>query len=128
MKRFLVLFVIILTGFVPVQAVEVEEVVGVSDVSHYFDWGGLYSGSGFPVDTAKNVDNAFVTEGLKYGEASTSNILGLVEIGDRGIEKAAKNGGIKKIYYVDSKVDKVYLPLGFIPIYFKQTKTIVYGE
>ena len=36
--------------------------------------------------------------------------------------------GIKKIHYVDTQVSKVYIPLLFLPIYAKETKTIVYGE
>lgn len=99
------------------------------NVSGYFDQGAIYSGSSFPVDVAKSHDN--ITENpqnLKCGEATTNNILGLVETGNRGIQAAAKNGGITKIHYVDTEVKKVYVPLGFIPIYVKQTKTLVYGE
>lgn len=56
-----------------------------SDVSSYFDQGGIYTGSSFPVDVAKNVErNVPNFENLKCGEATTNNILGLVEIGDRG--------------------------------------------
>lgn len=98
-------------------------------VSKYFDQGAIYSGSSFPVDVAKNADNCMqAIENLKSGEAATNNILGIVETGDRSIQAAARNGGITRIHYVDSKVSKVYIPLGFIPIYVKQTKTIVYGE
>ena len=99
------------------------------DVSGYFDKGAIYSGSSFPVDVAKNVDGSMPANvNLKCGEATTNNILGLVETGDRGTLAAARNGGITTIHYVDTKISKVYIPLGFIPIYVKQTKTIVYGE
>ena len=128
MKRFLLL-VVMLIGLRAANAVEVQEVVGVSGVSQYFDWGGFYSGSSFPVDVAKDTENTMpAINELKRGEAVTTNIFGLVEVGDRGIQKAAKNGGIKKIHYVDSKIDKVYIPLVFIPIYMKQVRTTVYGE
>ena len=100
-----------------------------TNVSHYFDLGSIYSGSSFPVDVAKNADDTMPpNENLKRGESTTNNILGIVEVGDRGIQKAAKNGGITRIHYVDTQINKVYVPLGFIPIYVKQTKTIVYGE
>ena len=99
------------------------------DVSRYFAWGLIYTGSSFPVDTAKDSNNELSDiKYLKRGEATTYNILGLVETGDRGIQKAAKNGEITKIHYIDTSIDKVYIPFGFIPIYVKQLKTIVYGE
>ena len=56
------------------------------------------------------------------------NILKLIEIGDSSITAAARNGRIKKIHYVDTQVNKVYVPLLFLPIYAKETKTVVYGE
>ena len=120
MKKFLLLLTIAIISVQSVHAV---------DVLNYFDKGAIYSGSSFPVDVSKNVDNSMpAIEGLKCGEAATNNILGIVETGDRSIQAAAKNGGITRIHYVDAKVNKVYIPLGFIPIYVKQTKTIVYGE
>lgn len=120
MKKFLLLFVVMLMGIQSVFAV---------DVSNYFDQGAIYTGSSFPVDVTKNVNAEESNfENLKFGEAITNNILGLVETGDRGVQAAARNGGITKIHYVDTKINKVYIPLGFIPIYVKQTKTIVYGE
>ena len=119
MKK-LLLFLTLISTIQSTQAVS---------VSKYFDKGGIYSGSSFPVDAAKNVDNnRFMTENLKSGEAVTNNILGIIETGDRGIQTALKNGGITRIHYIDTKVNKVYIPLGFIPIYVKQMKTIVYGE
>ena len=98
-------------------------------VTSLFDQGFIYTGSSYPVDVANNVDDHVPPKSiLKCGEAVTNNILGIVETGDRSIQAAARNGGIKKIYFVDTKINKVYIPLGFIPIYVKQTKTIVYGE
>ena len=99
------------------------------NVSSYFDQGGIYTESSFPFDVAKNFEqNVQNLENLKCGIATTNNILGLVETGNRGVQTAARNGGITKIHYVDTKINKVYIPLGFIPIYVKQTKTLVYGE
>ncbi len=99
------------------------------DITKNFDLGAIYTGSSFPIEVSKNLDKEKLSlENLKYGESTTNNILGLIETGDRGIRTAARNGGITKIHYVDCKVSKVYIPLFFIPIYVKQTKTIVYGE
>ena len=97
----------------------------------YIDYGGIYTNTITPVDTAKtdNMNNTNVDlYDLKCGEASSRNILGLVDIGDAGIEEAAKNGGITKIMYVDTKVSKIFIPLLFIPIYIKERTTKVYGE
>lgn len=38
----------------------------------------------------------------KTGEACTASYLGIVGLGDASIETAQKNGGIKKIAYIDS--------------------------
>lgn len=120
MKKFLLLLAI---AIISVQSAH------AASISSYFDQGAIYSGSSFPVDVAKNTDDSLpAIEDLKSGEAATNNILGIVETGDRSIQAAARNGGITRIHYVDTKVNKVYIPLGFIPIYVKQTKTIVYGE
>ncbi len=120
MKKFLLILALV--------TISVQSAFAV-DVSSYFDKGGIYTGSSFPVDVARNIGNNKPNlENLKSGEATTINVLGLVETGDRGVQAAARNGGITKIHYVDTKINKVYIPLGFIPIYVKQTKTLVYGE
>lgn len=101
-----------------------------SDTSSYFDKGLIYSGSSYPESVSKSINVLppnHLSE-LKTGEATATNILGLVETGDASIEAAAKNGGITKIQYVDTKIGKVYVPLLFIPVYVKETKTIVYGN
>ena len=99
----------------------------------YNDLGGIYTNTTFPVDTSlvqeeegngKDVD---LTK-LRKGEAKSTNILMLVDIGDAGIDHAMKNGGITKPLYVDTEIHKLFIPLVFIPIYVKETKTIVYGE
>lgn len=59
--------------------------------------------------------------GKKVGTSSSTNVLGIVHTGDGGINKAAKDGGIKKISHVDQERTSV---LGFFTTY----KTIVYGE
>lgn len=101
------------------------------NISNYFDNGYIYSDSCYPQNVTKNSDDNTtlpLKNTLKHGEASTNNILGIIETGDRSIKQATQNGEIKKIHYIDTKVSKVYLPLGFIPFYVKKTTTIVYGE
>ena len=96
----------------------------------YVDGGAIYTGTTFPQSAGKDTNSETKPElyRLKKGEASSRNMLQLIEIGNSGINQAARNGGIKKIHYVDTATSKVYIPLGFIPIYAKETKTIVYGE
>lgn len=77
--------------------------------------GVLYTG----VTAGENVTSNSV--GMKVGTSSATNVLGLVAVGDAGIEAAAKQAGIKKISHVDSK--KVSI-LGIFATY----KTVVYGE
>lgn len=57
----------------------------------------------------------------KCGAAVSTSILGLVEIGDAGIQKASIAGGITKIHHVDMQTKS------FLFIFCKK-KTIVYGE
>ena len=99
----------------------------------YHDLGGIYTNTTFPVDTAqvqaeegngKDVD----LSKLRKGVSKSTNILLLVDVGDSGIETAMKNGGITRPLYVDTEIHKLFIPLVFIPIYVKETKTIVYGE
>ena len=59
--------------------------------------------------------------GKKVGTSSATNVLGIVFTGDAGVNKAAKDGGIKKISHVDQNSKSV---LGLFTTY----KTIVYGE
>ena len=102
--------------------------LNLNDTSYYYDKGEIYSGSTFPQSATKAIHNSESYTHLKRGTSEMQNVLGLVEIGDASIETAAKNGNIKKIHHVDTEVSKVYIPLLFLPIYAKETKTIVYGE
>ena len=86
---------------------------------------------GYFIQTQLFLENTTLPDDLskfKKGEAASHNFFNLIDIGNAGIDAAAKNGNIKKIHYVDTKVGKVYIPLFFIPIYVKETKTVVYGE
>lgn len=96
----------------------------------YYDGGGIYAGTKFPRTVAKDInanDSKIEIQTLKKGVSSSRNFFKLVEIGNASITKAAKDGNITKIHYVDTQINKVYVPF-FIPIYAKETKTIVYGE
>lgn len=57
----------------------------------------------------------------KVGTSEVTSILGLVATGDGSITTAAKNGGIKRIKYVDYEVENI---LGV----FGKYKTVVYGD
>lgn len=74
------------------------------------------------------VDGKVDIKNLKEGSATTANILGLVSLGNAGIYKAAKNGHINTIHYVEHINEKVIVPIVFIPIYVKRHITVVYGE
>ncbi len=102
--------------------------IGINQ-SQFYDKGLIYTNSSYP-QSAAATDSVNVSDlnFLKRGESSSVNIFNLVETGDASVNAAAKNGNIKKIYYVDYKIGKVYIPLLFIPIYVKEKKTIVYGE
>lgn len=61
------------------------------------------------------------TVGMKVGKAKSTNVLGLVVIGNASINAAAKEAGITKISHVDRKVKSL---LGL----FATSEVIVYGE
>lgn len=77
--------------------------------------GMLYANYTDPVAaTGNNVGN-------KVGTSSWSNILGIIQTGDAGINAAAKSAGIKKISHVDQN------HTSFLGL-FGTGKTFVYGE
>ena len=59
--------------------------------------------------------------GTKVGTSEAFGILGLINVGNASIQKAARDGGITKISHVDVKTTGV---LGI----FTKYKTLVYGE
>lgn len=120
------LFTILLLCIVCSQS---AHAIGIN-TSAYYDKGAIFSGSTFPQSTANavNLPKQQKLQKLKTGYAAKTNFFGLVEIGDSGINKAAKQANITQIHYVDTTVSKVYIPLLFIPIYAKTTRTTVYGE
>lgn len=59
--------------------------------------------------------------GTKVGQAEAISVLGVAAVGDAGIEKAAKQAGIKKVSHIDKKTFSV------LGLFTKVTYT-VYGE
>ena len=89
--------------------------------------GTIYSNVKYPQSIAKDINSVDESElaKLKKGTSSAKNIFNIAEFGDASITKAAKNGNITKIYYVDTKIDKVWIPCF---LFVKEIRTIVYGE
>lgn len=77
--------------------------------------GSIYTGNTEPVAVTSNAI------GSKVGTAQCTSVLGIVAIGDGGINAAAKDGGIKVVSHVDVKTISV---LGL----FTVQKYFVYGE
>lgn len=75
-------------------------------------------------DDDEDEDSGRTKTGLKKGEANSINVMGLVEMGNAGIYTAAKNGEISKIYFVDSKKERLWAYYFF----YEKLTTIVYGE
>ena len=86
--------------------------------SSAYAFGLFYTDSSYPVAaTGTKVDLAK----LKQGQSDCINVLGIVEVGDAGIEKAVKNGGINKISFIDINDKTIF-------IFFRKITTTVYGE
>lgn len=77
--------------------------------------GFLYTNTKAPVTATSN------PIGSKKGKASVISVLGWVAVGNASIQKAAKEGGIKKISHVDEKSTNI------LGLFSKYTVT-VYGE
>lgn len=77
--------------------------------------GAVYTGVTTPVEVTSN------EVGDKVGTASTISVLGIVAVGDGGVNKAAKMAGISKISHVDVETTSV---LGL----FTLQKYFVYGK
>jgi hypothetical protein len=82
--------------------------------------GALYQGTTMPSLDLEVQSDANVKPS-KTGEASCSSILGLIAIGDCGIQAAMKAGGISKVHSADVKYMNV------LGLYAKQT-LIISGE
>lgn len=80
----------------------------------------IYTNISGPMDY--NVHETKTGPGLKSGEATVSQVLGMVSTGDASITAAARQGQITKIHSVDYKF-KSYV----LGVYSKFT-TVVWGE
>lgn len=69
--------------------------------------GLFYTDSTYPV-TATGARTTKNLNYLKKGQSDAINILGCVELGDAGINKATKDGNIKKVHFIDVN-EKQYL-------------------
>ena len=56
------------------------------------------------MDTTEPTAVTSNTLGTKVGQAEALSVLGVAAVGDAGIEKAAKQAGIKKVSHVDKKL------------------------
>lgn len=79
--------------------------------------GMVYEGVTEPLTATSNP----LGNGTKVGTSNTVSVLGIVSIGNGGINAAAKNAGITKISVVDVNKTSV---LGL----FTKHETVVYGE
>lgn len=77
--------------------------------------GALYTGTTHPHAVTSN------NLGSKVGVAKCTGILGIIAVGDAGVNKAAKMAGITKVSHVDVKTTSI---LGI----FTTQKYFVYGE
>ena len=88
--------------------------------SQAYALGLFYTNANYPVAATGATSPDDLTE-LKKGKSSALNVLGIVEVGDAGINKAAKESNIKKINFIDINEKSVF-------IFFKKITTTVYGE
>ena len=127
MKKIFLLFSLVIFGLSQNEALA-ENYRGYQ----YTDMGYIYSDLTVPASASKEINKKEHKkadyENLKKGVSSSINILKLIEIGNAGIMEAAEDGGIKKIHHVEVRSHKVFVPLLFLPIYFNEKQTIVYGE
>lgn len=82
--------------------------------------GLFYTETTYPVTAT----GAKATKDLKYlkkGVSKSKCILGLVELGDAGIDEAAKSANIRQISFIDIKVKSIF-------IFISRITTEVYGE
>jgi hypothetical protein len=83
-------------------------------------FGLLYSNAVYPIAATGNVTPADLLN-LKKGTASVKNIFYLFEVGDAGINKAALDGKINRIDFIDMREKTIF-------VFYKKLTTTVYGE
>lgn len=80
--------------------------------------GCLYSHVRHPLD----LDLQETRLGTKAGESSARSILWLFAWGDAGTQAAAQNGGLTKLYHMDTEITFIFFGL------YASSTTIVYGD
>ena len=96
----------------------------VFNSTNYSDIGVFYSNTTFPQSVVKRNENTTLPDDLskfKKGKAASHNFFNLIDIGNAGIDAAAKNGDIKKICYIDVNERMVF-------IFWRKVTVNVYGE
>ncbi|MEI7474635.1 MAG: TRL-like family protein [bacterium] len=83
-------------------------------------FGLLYTNAVYPVTATGNITPDKLSK-LKKGEASALNLLYLFEVGDAGINKAALDGKIDKIDFIDIREKTIF-------VFYRKLTTTVYGE
>jgi hypothetical protein len=125
-------FKLILLGLILCSIQPTKAELGIGGYT-FTDEGFIFTRASYPVSVANSLDgnndiDLNELKNLKKGETSSRNFFHLVEVGNAGINRAAKKGGITNIKYVDTRTSKIYIPFFFIPIAARETRTIVYGE
>lgn len=90
-------------------------IFGLSSCGAVGPVGAIYTGTTTPLTATSN------QIGPKVGESHCISILGLVAIGDGGVQEAANKAGIKKVSTIDTKT------MSILGVYTKTT-TVVTGE
>ena len=92
----------------------------VSGCSSVIPMGVFHTNTTLP---AQVVNKGELPDKLKVGTSTSTSYFAVVCVGDASIDKAVKNGNIKKISYVDWKVTNPWY-IGVKTVY----TTTVYGE
>ena len=91
--------------------------------------GGIYSKSAFPVSVSTDINNETQDlTNLQSGKSTSHNYFKIVEVGDAGINKAIRQGNLKRVSIVMTRVHKINIPISILPLYYKDVKTVVYGN
>ena len=120
---------IILTLLITTLDVRAAMKMGGFQLGHLgINQGEIYSRSAFPlcVETDINHSSEDLTD-LHKGTSAARNYMKFVEVGNSGIHQAMKRGKLNKASVVTTRVHKINIPIGYLPIYYKETKTVVYG-
>ena len=127
--RFFLFIIIILIGSFAIPQVNAGMKMGGYQMGHLgINQGEIYSRSAFPlgVETDINHSSEDLTD-LYKGTSVARNYMKFVEVGNAGIHQAMKKRKLNKASIVTTRIHKINIPISYLPIYFKETKTVVYG-